>query len=391
MCLYRKLGLWSFFLIGCVLTACGGGSSKTTEINTTPVQGNSGTTTKLLSHSVELGPVVGATIQIYAPSSNILLYSTMTDNDGQYLLDVTKLTDALKQLTVKPMFLLVQATEGMDVDPNDDGIRQVNEAVPVKGVVKGIVPTDEFLNNKGVRINLISSAIADLLEGSADITEERISQLALDLGVKDINADGKITSADVYRYEMFTHDSRAKRVLQFSYLSSLHSGDTEKRRQYVEILKDDLNAIRVSIRYADGKAYLKLFGLKSTDIVRYSTNGILVKDGNIYSGGEIALAKDQIVTYQECLTASNTSCFTEQVAYFNGNEVQQYLPLPVGFGNIYKNPEKINQAYQVISQSKKRIEQEQENLRRSDVELREITNNISKLNAEISELQKKLN
>lgn len=365
-----------------MLSACGGGSSN---------QGGGGTATKVLSHSVELGPIVGATVQIYTPGSNILLYSTTTDADGHYLVDVKKLTDAFKQFTVKPTFLLVQATGGIDVDPNDDGIRQVNEAVKVKGLVSGIVPTEEFINKNGVRINLISSAITDILEGSTDITEERIGNLALDLGVKDINADGKITSMDVYNYEMFTHDSRAEQTLRFSYLSSLHSGDDAKSQQYIEILKDDLNAVRLNVRYANGKAYLKLFKLKSANIVRYSTNGVSVEVGTVYDGGEIALAKDEILTYQECISVADAHCFGEQVAYFDGSEVRQYVPLPIGFGNIYKNPEEIYRAYQLISQSKKRIEQEQENLRRADSEVREITNNISKLNAEIIELQKKLN
>lgn len=105
-----------------LLTSCGGGGGSSPTQPPTP-------TVLLTTHSIQLGPIVGASVTIYKSDCKSPVYQTTTDNNGNYNIIVAQLMSALG--TTIPEMLCVESVGGTDVDPNDDGIRGANEAIDV--------------------------------------------------------------------------------------------------------------------------------------------------------------------------------------------------------------------------------------------------------------------
>ena len=183
---------------------------------------------KLLSNYVELGPISGASVTIQPLDENYNLYGATTNNNAIYKVDAGLLLENLKGRYPDenyPTYLLVSATGGYDLDPNDDGVREEGEQVALLGTVRGIIKTETLLNEEEHSINLISTAIAELLSEEQFITEEKIAYIAELLGVDDINSDGKIDNLDVLEYKMSEHQSQAEDILREQFLAAIHNND----------------------------------------------------------------------------------------------------------------------------------------------------------------------
>jgi hypothetical protein len=232
----------------------GGGSSSSGGGST----GGVGTAT----HAIKLGPISGAAVVIYRPDCKSAVYQTTTDTNGSYTINTAQLQSTLG--ASPPEILCVEASGGVDVDPNDDGIQGTNKSIAVQGKIRGFVKTSDLINGSGTRVNLFGSAIADMLSATDDVTIARIEQLAAQLGVPDLDNDGKITLADVTRYEMGSMVN-GENALRSFYLRSIHEGNTADRNFFINTT--DTSIAAVHIRDNRQSKFIKKNQIYSKDLV----------------------------------------------------------------------------------------------------------------------------
>lgn len=285
---------------------------------------NSEFTNTHLENNVELGPISGATVTILELEGQYSLYSTTTNNNAKYSIDTQKLLQNIDGFfTERPEYVLVTATGGYDLDPNDDGVREEGEAIALMGVVKGIIKLETLLTSDDLSINLISTAVAELLSDENYIDEEKIAYIAKQLGVKDINNDNKIDNQDVYYYRMAEHQSDAENILRERFLEAIHLNDRDSLIEIIKEFTNQLGLIFMSYEVTGDSAMINLNPANSDTTIRYSING---KQGDllthIYTEA-IQLYENQYVVYQECTKENN--CTGLQIASFNGKKVKPYF------------------------------------------------------------------
>ncbi len=327
--LLKLITLLAFFL-----TACGGSS------------GDGGTIVPPIVKSktagvVQLGPIKNAQVDIISLDGIIRFYTTTADQQGQFDIDRGELKKAINRENTKPDYLKVVATGGIDIDPDDDGVQKASDFKDLKGSVVGIMSVNALLTNDKVAINLITTAVADLLKGKENITAKDIEAILTNLNMEDINKDGKVDNADAIGYDMVQHESGAESKLRYQYLNLIHDGDVENKQNYVEALQEETSYIVRSEQERNGKLLITLKSLNPNNYIRYGIN--ISNDSllqTVYQSETITLNSEDSLYYEEC--KSDNSCYHREFVYYNGQKTTTYYPIPY-IGNVYSDPQKIAQ------------------------------------------------
>ncbi len=366
-----KILFLSFTLI---LAGCGsGGGSDNSNTETSIVQENN----KI--NNVELGPVRGANVAISTLNGQQFLYSTVTDVNGKYTIDVNEFNINLESLTVYPQYVLVTATNGVDIDPEDDGDTTNSSPVAVNGTVKGIFKTSILQNNEDLSINLLSTAISEVLKDKEKIDDEQIAYVAKELGMEDINGDGKIDNKDIYLYRMSEYETDIEAKLRENFLGAIHDGDNDKIEEISNELREQYNLMFISYIISDSTAKLSIEKSKKDSQIMYKVNAkkndIL---NNVYLSS-INLQKNDYIVYKEC---KNNKCSVVQIASFDGKVVHQFFLRVSDFG-IYENIEYMNGLRKSINDDSRKIQNLQseisiinDNIKNSEDKIDEINLNI---------------
>ena len=365
-----------------VLVGCGGGDSTTITTTTTtsppPVVSN----IKKVNN-VELGPVQGANVAISTLDGQQFLYSTVTDENGKYTIDVNEFEKNLRSLTVYPNYVLVSATNGLDIDPEDDGDTTNSDPIPVDGTVKGIFKVSTLLNNEDLSINLLSTAIAEILEDKNKIDSEQIAYVAQELGLEDINGDGKIDNQDIYLYRMSEHSSEIEDKLRERFLGAIHNNNETTLQEVTDELREQYNLMFISYVVNGSVANLTIEHSKKDSQILYKVNAVkndLFTD--IYSS-PIPLNKNDYIVYKEC---KDNRCSTVQIASFDGSEVHQYFLRISDFG-IYKDVAYMNALRQSIIDNSKKVETIEVDIKNLNNEIEGSQEEIDRINSTIEEIR----
>lgn len=365
-----------------VLVGCGGGDSTTITTTTTtsppPVVSN----IKKVNN-VELGPVQGANVAISTLDGQQFLYSTVTDENGKYTIDVNEFEKNLRSLTVYPNYVLVSATNGLDIDPEDDGDTTNSDPIPVDGTVKGIFKVSTLLNNEDLSINLLSTAIAEILEDKNKIDSEQIAYVAQELGLEDINGDGKIDNQDIYLYRMSEHSSEIEDKLRERFLGAIHNNNETTLQEVTDELREQYNLMFISYVVNGSVANLTIEHSKKDSQILYKVNAVkndLFTD--IYSS-PISLNKNDYIVYKEC---KDNRCSTVQIASFDGSEVHQYFLRISDFG-IYKDVAYMNALRQSIIDNSKKVETIEVDIKNLNNEIEGSQEEIDRINSTIEEIR----
>lgn len=371
---------------GCIwaVAGCGGGSDS-------PPAPPPVTTT----HRIQLGPVSGSRVRVLTPDQATVLYDGTTDADGYFKLEPSTVRAAWENLPVRPDFVWIIASGGVDTDPNDDGIKDVGEAVSVRGEVRGIVPIARLLNEANIRVSLLSTAIADVLGDTKDLTEERIVDVARQLQFPDIDRDGKVTISDVLFYEMGSN-SGLENSLRSYYLNAIHKGDSATRQQYVSSTLIDFLPIRIERMESGELLNVKLFKLGNRNTIYYGNQAPTTSLPLIstYADGMIlTLTKGQKVFFRECTPA--LECSQTQVVLWDGTSPTSFVAAPGGLiGNVYQDTtyidglkrqlDQINTDFAKVSAN---IAITQTAIATSDSEISTLQQQITDIDAEIQKLK----
>ena len=364
---FKKVQLSCIVLLGTfVLLGCGGDTS-TSSGGSTPPSNNGGTNSTSngetnppnnveidsILGNVELGAVKDASVTIYTLDESYALYSTTTDEYGQYKINIQELKDELNGLSSTPKYLKIVALGGTDIDPNDDGKIESSKFIEVKGKVVGLVSTQSLLEKGTVNINLISTVLAELLAKQETLDEETINNVLVQLNMEDINQDGKVTLEDVVSYRMVENDTATEESLRLQYLRYIHAGKENLQKQYVELLQDDTSFVTVKVtKLEDDKISVKFKPLNKSNTIRYATSNIDdSKDlPNVDSEGSYVLSNGTMIIYQEC--QSNGVCYKREKIYNNaGKENRGTMTIP-NLPSGYADPQAVADLRQIYLEKK---------------------------------------
>ncbi len=320
-----------------ILTSCGGGdggsnddgnSNSNTGTNNTPQE------SKGLTNKVELGPVKGSNVVITTLDGNYNLYSTTTDSNGTYKVDPEVLEKSINDLLGKmPPFLLVAATGGYDIDPNDDGVQEPGEELPLLGTVKGVISSSTLLTEENLSINLISTVISELVRDDDLLTQEKLSVLSHRLGVPDVNNDGKINNKDILSYRMSEHESGIEQTLRSEVLDHIHNNNQYYINGYVSKLESEKGVTTTGHSVYDGIAYIKLNPNSFSNLIYYAVNANSLSEVNQSYSDSITLRKNDYLIFKECVDEDR--CSAPQILAFDGKVVRPYLI--VSKDNVFRN------------------------------------------------------
>ncbi|MBA5247916.1 MAG: hypothetical protein FE834_00035 [Gammaproteobacteria bacterium] len=362
------------------LTSCGGGGSSP-DSN----QNNEDEITSNISGlSVNLGYISGATVKIKTLDNNAyVIYETITDSDGFFNVDENKLKKNINSLGYIPNLILIEANDGIDMDPDDDGIIDLNNTIPVKGVVRSVVTYNELISGN-ISTNLLTTAIYEML---SDINIDNLETgdldfLSIKIGMTDINNDGVIDRKDTYQYNMVSHESKAESNLRLRLLSSIHNNDTESIRLFVESekLKNGLAIYKESINNEIANVDIKPIAKNNKIKYSYNSTNLLSESYNL----SISLYKGDYLTYQECF---DLECYKRQTIYFNGKKTFNFIQAPRiqyifqdGEIDILKNKyqESLN-LYQDLMKNKDKRQQEFEAIKSEGVQIDKKINALDKI------------
>lgn len=385
-----SLVLMSLFLI----YGCGGGSGdKKTETNTS-IETDQNTTVqlppqeeKVHTNKVQLGPVTGATVQIFTLDEVHNLYTTTTNDIGKYTININEFNTTLNSLSDYPEYVLITASGGLDIDPEDDGNISNSEPIAVNGTVKGIFKTSILLSEQDLSINLLSTAVSHILEDKESIDDELIAYTAQQLNAEDINGDGKVDNHDIITYAMDSDDGELEDTLRNNgFLDAIHDGDSSALQGITDEFKEQYNLMFIKYSINNGVANLEIENSKDGSRIMYIINA-KKNDifNNIYSSA-ISLNKNDYVVYKEC---KNDICSVVQIASFDGDKVHQYFLRISNFG-IYSDMEYMNNLREAINNDSIALKEAKENIVTLSTEIESLDTNITNLQSQVDEINSSL-
>lgn len=343
----------------CIVGIVGCGKQDEDKKNTSTTPPPAATTTQTTQHKVELGLISGATVTVYAQDHKTMLYQVKTDNTGVFNIDKTSIDSKIQTANIVSPFVWIEATGGYDLDPNDDGVLEKDEAVALNGKITSIVPYNRLVNEKGFKFNLITSAVADLLSNSDDITQERIDQLSEQLIIPDNNNDGKRDTTDMLRYQMGTF-SNTEDDLRVYYLTQIHENNPTGRSYSIDDFKDKIKTVRLDEYRYGASVDIKLFALDKNATIYFSKDVFYSETMMLphkYKKGDVVTLKDkESIAFQECLGSDMSTCRQRQFYHFLLSNPKSYLDKAIG-NNIYTDPQKVKEIVEKVKASKEAYSQ----------------------------------
>lgn len=283
----------------------------------------------LLKNRAQLGYLADSTVEIKTIDESQLLYSTKTDSAGNYVIEKELLQEAVNNMSSMPECLLVEVYGGNDIDPDDDGQIVEDEKIPLLGKAKGVYKTTDLLNNDGLSTNLLTTGIVDIyLKSNRCIDDDLMQVVDNDLGLTDIDQDGKITINDITTYDMVAHASPTESYLRRRYLEHIHSNNTEASEHFIESYKQDNDSIQVVAGEEDGNFYVQFYPSEESNRVLFGINvGFEAQlTENIFEQKNYLNIGD-VVSLKECKFQDISVCYKRQIVYYDGSKIYPYIPL----------------------------------------------------------------
>lgn len=335
------------------------------------------------TNKVELGPVVGATVTITTLDGKHKLLTTTTNEKGYYTIDKDLLKANLENLKPIPKYLFVTAKGGEDIDPEDDGDTTNSSSISVNGVVKGVFKTSTLLNESDISVNLLTTAVSELLGGKGKINDEQIKHIVKKLGIPDINGDGKINNEDIYEYSMSENESKLEDELRKKYLAYIHNGDVNKLENATQEMREKYNLMLVNYTIKNSIAYLNIEKTNSSNKILYALNPKKDDTLNTIYNSSITLKSGEYVAYKEC---NQNKCFTTQIASFDGEKLYQSFFMKSNF-SIFSDIHYMNSLRNQLIKKSKSLHTIESTISSQSYKIKNLEKDIDSLNSAIDEVK----
>ncbi len=182
--------------------------------------------------TAQLGYISGGTVKLFALTDLTSPIATTVSSTSSVVSEAGRFTFKKVSLITKNYYL-VEVSGGKDIDPNDDGVIDADEAVELKGSVYALAKGLD-LENGDVRINALSDMAYQKLKGSLSNLSDTQIKTALDKSANqylfNINEDSIVDYKDILAFDPTKHLDRTKKsyrdILEI-YIPKLHNGDSD--------------------------------------------------------------------------------------------------------------------------------------------------------------------
>jgi hypothetical protein len=304
------------------LCGCGGSDSKnetpTPTPTPTPIPEPQSTTVEA---GVELGPVKNATVTVESLDGHFF-EDYITDENGNYTIDIDSIKKLINEYNSSIKYVRIISSGGTDTDPDDDGIIDEDEMKAVNGAVSGVIPIEKLFSDKAQNINLITTAVSNILGNTLSFTDEQIVKIAHELGAEDIDRDGLLTIDDLIYYKMAENESRAESYLRTTLLDHIHQNDAVKIDEFIKSSKLEFSTVNpVIINQSSTELNIKFSQITQEHYIQYGlkSDAVNVDFSQYYTDDTLTLAKNDVLYYQEC--SLSEGCYKIQKLFFDGNDI----------------------------------------------------------------------
>lgn len=397
----RLLSILSMLFLTLSIYSCGpGGNEEDSKEKQTDSSTNSTDyiESNTLTLTVELGLVRNANVNI-TTFDGVVLLSYETGENGSFSIDIDSLMEEVDKLSPTPEFLKVISTGGTDIDSNDDGISN-EEYKEVKGSVIGIISVEAlFLKDNAVRINLITTAVADILENykAENINDSILTNVLENLGMSDVDGNGKISNNDAITYKMTENDAQIESNLREVYLPSIHAGDSNVRQAFIQELKNSESLSVYTDTFTGNQCAVKINPLNKDNKIYYGINIITenyLTFPSVLNGNEIHLSNLETLHYEECSFNNDVrKCNQRKKLTCCEDSVQRTCSIPK-IGSIYSDSvtiDSLREEYLKIRHDfnpQKRSELE-EQIKNKNLEKNDLETQLAVIDHQIDELKNK--
>lgn len=330
----NKFLLGSLLVFGLVFSGCGGGggSSETPTNNVAPT----------VSGVAQLGYISNGIVELFELTDlnkSIASTKSSTSTDMMHAGSFT-----FENITLNAdKYYLVKVSGGKDIDPNDDGVIDANEAIDLNGSVYTLAKGSD-LKSGIVRINALSDMAYQKLKSLVASLSTSQIDAALKESAKeylyDIDGDGEIDNKDILAFNPAKDNDKTKkpyRDILDIYVPKLHSGESDEKKlsslMYLDnprIVVENGNLrevpflLKATIENAPNGVAIKWF-INSTEkasinetisedgiyqiIAELSQNGTILKTVNAQV---IATTKVEIASVDVDVTKDNTVFITDE-------------------------------------------------------------------------------
>lgn len=330
------------FILISLLYGCGGSDSKN-EIPSPPATPELQSNT--IEAGVELGPVKNATVTIESLDGHFF-QDYITDENGNYTIDIDSIKKLINDYDSSIKYVRITSSGGTDTDPDDDGIIDEDEMKAVNGSVSGIIPIEKLFSDKAQNINLITTAVSNILGNTLSFTDEQIIKVAHELGAEDIDQDGLLTIDDLIYYKMAENESRAESFLRTTLLDHIHQNNAVKINEFIKKSKLELSTVNpVIINQSSTELNIKFSQVTQEHYIQYGlkNDAVNVNFSQYYTDDTLTLSKSDVLYYQEC--SLSEGCYKIQKLFFDGSDIfHDYL-------EYEEKPESLNDNQQLTALS----------------------------------------
>jgi len=213
----------SITLLSLLLGACSGGSGT-----------DSGGETEI-SGTVQLGFISDGQVKLFELSDLSNEISVTRTSSSNMVAEAGRFT--FKDISInEDTFYLLEITGGNDIDPNDDGIIEVDQKIALQGTVYALAKGSDLISGD-TRVNALTDiAYQKIKDGLTSLSNEQISAFLkknADEFVYDIDGDGVINNKDILLFNPIEHSRKVKQSYQDIldvYIAKVHSGAVEEKK-----------------------------------------------------------------------------------------------------------------------------------------------------------------
>ncbi|WP_125782548.1 hypothetical protein [Pseudoalteromonas rubra] len=322
----------------------------------------------LMNASVNVGKngVSNASIDIFTLDKSKLIYTTSTDEAGNFQISQTFIKDKLESEEIN--FLLVRSSFG-SIDSSS--------TVDIPSEIYGVIPTEVILGSEGFSVNLITSSIYEIAKMST--LEDRImSYISSRILPVDVNEDGFINYADAYSLNLKEKESEFKKDRYNRIATALKSKGSNDNDDLI----GTLDIIPISYTVNDGDFAITLN--KGKKDIFYTTNSMFNINSAKKYESELKLSNGSYLTYTQC--SDDKQCGSKQVISANGNRLFYHNHLEVE-SNSQIDITYMNELRGIIHEKHKTYSNAQLSKKDTEAELESLLQDAESLKSSVAEIE----
>ena len=373
---FKSFQLFIVIVFG-ILMILGSGEDNKTSSNSAnpPATDNTDNTPPIVKKTttgvIELGKIEGGAVTIEALDGYVLMTLSDTGKSGEITIDIEELKSKVSDYDSSIKLVKIISTGGVDTDPNDDGIIIESEKKEVYSSIEAILPLTLLYSTDGYHVNFMTSFVADILKdiSTEDIDKEYLDFLVNELGMYDVNQDGKITVEDIIYYDMVNNDSDLEAELRTTYLETFHTNSSSETNVQEDIVQEDIvndykkyiGLSKVKVDFSNNQFSVKIIKSNKNNKILYGVSSTINElELEEYSNIEFTVENDDVLMFIECI--SDDECYHEQKVYFLDNKFYyNNAPEKIPESNFLSLVESIQNRDKKIKELEEEIKELEEN------------------------------